>query len=217
MAEQAAAEGSWPNRTIVDFALERTSACPHKIQFADSDNELSRAQLMDRARCLADYFLSIGLKAGDVVSFQLPNGWEAVVISLATAMTGLVVNPIVPINRDAEVSHILNDASARVMIVPAQLRSFDYVSMMARIRGAVPSLKAILVTGKPMEDCPFDMFDDVLERATPLMQLVAVDPDAVKLLMYTSGTTGRPKGVLHSHNTLFADAFRCTMRRIDLG
>ncbi len=87
VAEQAAAEGSWPNRTIVDFALERTSACPHKIQFADSDNELSRAQLMDRARCLADYFLSIGLKAGDVVSFQLPNCWEAVVISLATAMT----------------------------------------------------------------------------------------------------------------------------------
>ena len=208
VAAQAVAEGSWPNLTIVDFALERTLADPHKIQFADFDHELSRAQLIDRARRLADYFLSIGLKAGDVVSFQLPNCWEAVAISLAAAMTGLVVNPIVPINRDSEVGHILNDASARVMIVPAHFRSFDYVSMMARIRGAVPSLKAILVTGKPMEDCPFDLFDDVLEKAKPLIQPLAVDPDAVKLLMYTSGTTGRPKGVLHSHNTLFADAFK---------
>ncbi|MBL0116840.1 MAG: AMP-binding protein [Sphingomonadales bacterium] len=119
VAAQAVAEGSWPNLTIVDFALERTLADPHKIQFADFDHELSRAQLIDRARRLADYFLSIGLKAGDVVSFQLPNCWEAVAISLATAMTGLVVNPIVPINRDSEVGHILNDASARVMIVPA--------------------------------------------------------------------------------------------------
>lgn len=208
VAAQAVAEGSWPNRTIIDFALERTSACPHKIQFADSENELSRAQLMDRARRLADYFLSIGLKVGDVVSFQLPNCWEALVVSLATAMTGLVVNPIVPINRDSEVGHILNDAAARVMIVPAQFRSFDYVSMMARLRGAVPSLKAILVTGQPVENCPFELFDDLLEHATPLVQPIAVDPDAVKLLMYTSGTTGRPKGVLHSHNTLFADAFK---------
>ena len=208
VAAQAIAEGSWPNRTIVDFAMERTSACPHKIQFADGDNELSRAQLMDRARRLADYFLSIGLKAGDVVSFQLPNGWEAVVISLATAMTGLVVNPIVPINRDAEVGHILHDAATRVMVIPAQFRTFDYVSMMARLRGGAPKLKAILVTGMPVEGCPFDLFDEVLEKATPLIQPVAVDPDAVKLLMYTSGTTGRPKGVLHSHNTLFADAFK---------
>ena len=74
-----------------------------------------------------------GLVAGDVVSFQLPNWREAVVIDLATTMLGLIVAPIVPIYRDSEVAFMLADAGVKAAFYPASYRGFDYAAMMQRL------------------------------------------------------------------------------------
>jgi acyl-CoA synthetase (AMP-forming)/AMP-acid ligase II len=206
IAANAIAEGHWPNKTVIDFALQQLAVHPDQIQFVDDGMEFTSVDLLDRARKLAGYFTSLGLRPGDVVAFQLPNGWEAMVISLAATMTGTVVSPIVPINRDSEVRLILNAAKARIMIIPPQFRGFDYVAMVGRIWAEAPALDTVLVTGGETYLEPFLSFDDVLETSSPILEPLTVDPNAVKLIMHTSGTTGRPKGVLHSHNTLFADA-----------
>jgi acyl-CoA synthetase (AMP-forming)/AMP-acid ligase II len=204
LAEAARANGDWPDRTVAEFARERVQAHPDRIQIVDGDLPLSCATLYTRALGLAGWFDAIGLKPGEVVSFQLPNWWEAVVIDLATAMTGVVANPIVPINRDAEVTYMLGESRTKVMFVPPTFRKFDYVAMMRRIG---PNLAAppriVQVRGEP-DGLP--LFDEVLTLAPPLAGPRRVDPDSVKLLMYTSGTTGRPKGVLHTHNTIHADS-----------
>lgn len=204
-AERAVRDGDWTNRTIADFAAERVAANPGRILLIDGEHRLSCSDLYDRAQRLAGYFDAIGLKPGEVVSFQLPNWWECSVINLAAAMTGVVVNPIVPINRDAEVTFMLRESRSRLMFVPGTFRGFDHAAMMARIAPDLGDGPAVIVVRGVAEGCR--SFDEILAGA-PLTTARPADPDAVKLLMYTSGTTGRPKGVLHSHNSIGADSVK---------
>ncbi len=206
LARQAQLSGAWPNLTIAQFARQRAEEDPSRIMFIEGEREISATEMYRTAQLVAGYFLSSGLRPGDVVSMQLPNWWEASAIDIAASMTGVVINPIVPINRDAEVTHMLGASKSRVLFIPASFRNFDYVQMMQRV---APNLKrkpeVVVLRG----DCvPFQAWESVLKGGTPLGQPMDVDPDAVKLLMYTSGTTGRPKGVLHSHNSIHADSFK---------
>ena len=118
LAAAAVAHGDWPSRTIADYARACAAAHPDRVKLVDGDRSLTCAELVGFAQRLAGYFTSIGLGPGDVISMQLPNWWEASVIDLAASMTGLVVNPIVPINRDAEVTFMLNESRTKVMFVP---------------------------------------------------------------------------------------------------
>jgi acyl-CoA synthetase (AMP-forming)/AMP-acid ligase II len=206
MAAEAVANGDWPNLTVAQFALRRATGTPERIQLIDGDLALSCAELYGRAQRLAGYFLSIGLAPGDVVSFQLPNWWEACVIDLAASMTGVVTNPIVPINRDAEVTYMLNESRTRVMFVPQVFRKYEYAAMMRRIAPALAAPPRVVVVRGEFGEFPG--FDALLAESPPLRSVLKVDPNAVKLLLYTSGTTGRPKGVLHSHNTFHADSIK---------
>jgi acyl-CoA synthetase (AMP-forming)/AMP-acid ligase II len=207
-AARAVAEGDWPNRTVTQFAQSVLDKDPDRIILIDGGRHLTIGEIYAKSQRLAGWFTSLGLPPGSVVSFQLPNWWEAAVINIAAAMTGLVVNPILPINRDAEVTHMLGAARSRLCFVPGRFGKFDYLAMMERVlpRLADPP-EVVVVRG---DGGAFKHFHEVLKGAQPLLRPVPVDPNAVKLLMYTSGTTGRPKAVLHSHNTLSADSFKMT-------
>lgn len=206
LARAARAQGDWLDCTVAEAARDAAGRAPERVLLVDGDREVTAAEIWEQARILAGWFREEGLIAGDVVSFQLPNWWEAAVVNIAAAALGLVANPIVPINRDTEVLHMLDAAGSRVMFVPGRFRSFDYAQMMARLE---PKLRRppLIVTVREQVAGRLSLAD-ILERATPIADVAAVDPDAVKLLMYTSGTTGTPKGVLHSHNTINADAVK---------
>ena len=208
MMAQAAAEGAWPNHTVAQFAADRVREHPDQVQLIDQDRSLTCRELYDGARALAGALLDRGLKAGDVIAFQLPNWWEASVINLAAAMVGAVVNPIVPINRDAEVTFFLNAVRAKLFFAPDVFRGFDYAAMFARIR---PELEwgTELVLIRASDPQPgFHRFEDFAAGSSPVSGPIDIDPNALKMVMFTSGTTGRPKGVLHSHNSIHADGVK---------
>lgn len=190
--------GLWRDRTIADLARLRAEATPDTVVFPNDPAQPTYASLLAEATALMASLAELGLRPGDVVSVQIPNWIEAAAINLAAAIGGLVVNPIVTIYRDAEVRLMLADSGAKLLFVCGTFRGFDYSRMVDRIRRDLPDLAhAVTVRGRG------DGYADLVAagRKRPF-DPPTVDPDTVKLLLYTSGTTGRPKGVLHSHNTL---------------
>lgn len=212
-ARRLKAEGAWADKTIADYARLMMDKTPDRVLVVDGEVEHTVRDLWVRAERLARSLVQRGYRPGDTVSFQLPNWVEAVEINLAAAMAGLVVHPLVPIYRDSEVQFMLQDCRSRLVFVPGTFRKFDYVEMMRRLKPRIEQHVDVVVVRDDAAE--FIGYEGLLSEAQETTDLPGAAPDAVKMIMYTSGTTGRPKGVLHSHNSLQAEN-RCRLTHLGL-
>jgi acyl-CoA synthetase len=189
--------------TVADHAWAKAKTTPDAVAFQFEDEPpMSYADVAAEALALANGLAHLELVAGDTVSFQLPNWKEAAVINIAAAALGLVVNPVSPICRESELRFILRDSRSKLIFIPERFRSVDYSRMLTMIRSELPDLMEVVVVRAVHESRTYNQLIE-LGRRNPAV-LPQTDPDAVKLVMYTSGTTGRTKGVLHSHRTIAA-------------
>ncbi len=201
-AASARAGGWWVDETIAEVAARVAGDTPERLLVADGVRRLDAATLHAEASTVAQAMLARGLAPGAVVSFMLPNWHEAAVIYLAATLAGLVAHPIVPALRDSELSFMLGDIGSRMIFVPASFRGHDYPAMMERVNaGLVDAPEVVVLRGEAGRHTTYAALLD--PPATPV-DLPRVDPDSVKMVLYTSGTTGRPKGVMHSHNSIHA-------------
>lgn len=190
--------GLYRDKTIADLARAAAATAPDTPVFI-GDQPAALGPLVADAEALAAAIAAMGIAPGEVVAFQTPNWVEAAVINLAAAIGGHVILPIVIIYRDAEVQQMLADARARLFFAPTAFRNFDCAAMVERIRPHLPDLAHVAFVRAQAADGYEAMVASGRGRPAPSAR---VDPDAVKMLLYTSGTTGSPRGVLHSHNTL---------------
>lgn len=198
--------GCWLGRTVGDLARDHAMRDPDAEVFLGDAARPTYASLATDAEALAVSLVDLGLKPGDVVSFQLPNWYEAAVIDLAAAMGGFVVNPIVIIYRDAEVRQMLADCGARAFFYCERFRGFDFAAMIDRLRDDLPALLQVLPVRSGNDTRYATLIDAGRGRR---LTMPRVDPRGVKMVLYTSGTTGRAKGVLHSHDTLARAMLAC--------
>ena len=207
--------GHWQNRTIVEYLDLHAERHPEQLAVVDHNSQtglrtaLSYRQLRTLVNRMALGFTQLGVGPGDVISCQLPNWWEFLAIHLAAVRIGAVTNPLMPIFRHREIEYMMGFAETKVAIVPNRFRDFDYPTMMAEVRGNLPQLQEVLVVGGPAAPNSFEevlltpRWEDKLDGET-LFAGRKLDPNAVVQVMYTSGTTGAPKGVMHISNTLLA-------------
>ncbi|WP_188590304.1 cyclohexanecarboxylate-CoA ligase, partial [Achromobacter denitrificans] len=212
---ESVARGWWPDLTINDFLDRGAAARPDKpaLTAVHSDSGETRRftyrQLAAMADRVAVGLARLGVGAGDVVACQLPNGWQFVVTYLACSRIGAVMNPLMHIFRQRELSFMLRHGEARVFIVPQRFRGFDYPAMAEGLRADLPKLERVIAVGGDGPDSFEALLSDPRWEAEPdardILGRSRPGPDDVTQLIYTSGTTGEPKGVMHTANTTFSN------------
>lgn len=201
-AAEAYARGWWVGETLADALRRAARNTPHRVALVDGDQRLDCETLHHQATTLA-HALNARLPPHSVVSFMLPNWHEAAVIYLAATLAGMVANPILPSLRDRELRFILDDSDSRMVFVPWLFGNQDYPSMVRRVIAELASPPSVVVL---RGDCDTTQiaFQSLFTDPTPETRLPELDSDAVRMILYTSGTTGRAKGVLHTHNSIHA-------------
>ena len=223
---ESIAKGWWHDRTINDELDACVAAHPDKLALTAvrvENGEVQRftyrslAAMADR---MAVGLARLGVGRNDVVAMQLPNWWQFTVLYLACSRIGAVLNPLMHIFRERELSFMLKHGEAKLLVVPKLFRGFDHEAMARSLQPQLPHLQRILVVGGRAGDNPADDFDALLtepawERepdARDILTRSRPGPDDITQLMYTSGTTGEPKGVMHSANTVMANIIAYAQR-----
>lgn len=206
--------GLWLDRTVDSYFCDNVRKHPQQTALigcrADGKpgRRLTYGELGDCVDRAAASLRGMGIGPGDVVAIQLPNWWEFVVVALACVRVGAAANPLVQILRERELSFMVALAEAKLLVVPSVFRGFDHAAMARNLQATIPTLQRVVVVD---EDGP-DGFEQALLSAPGRVAFdpahPALGPDDLLVLMYTSGTTGEPKGVMHTSNTVNGNVLR---------
>jgi cyclohexanecarboxylate-CoA ligase len=214
-AEQYRAAGIWRDSGPVGDLRRWRDATPHAVAIrayqADSPARyISYGEYARYVERFAGALYELGVRPGQVVALQLPNWWQAGALILATARLGAVLAPIMTPIRSRELGRILNRVDATVCISVGQWAGFEHAAALREIAPRLPHLRHRVILGGPAardDEIDFSSFfeDTAWERRHPVrLDDAEENPDRVAVVYFTSGTSGEPKGALHTSNTIYA-------------
>lgn len=192
--------GLWNGRLLDGYLDDAATVTPDRLAVVDAGTRLTYAELLERVARIAGGLRELGVGRGDVVAMQLPNWWEALAVHFATLRLGAVSNPIMPILRERDMAYVLEQGCAKVLVSAAEYRGFDHGALALRLAEQLPDLEHVVtVRGRRRGVLALD---DLTADATGGAAAPDRSADDPVVLLYTSGTEAKPKGAVHSHNTL---------------
>ncbi len=237
--EMPAASGRRGGVHVVELARRAARRRPEEVAVVEVASEgrgeraVTWGDLDRRADAVATMLASLGVAPGEAVAFQLPNWSELVVIALGVLRAGAVCCPLMPIYRRRELAFMLTRSGARVLFVAGRFRGRDHATEVGELVSSpeeVPSLEHVVVVDAaspqskvPAPGCRVAWHDFEPELAAALASADAAvlaarlpGPHDLAQLLFTSGTTGEPKGVLQRADSL-SRAAAMEVRHLGLG
>lgn len=213
--EKMLQEGYWLNKTILDSLNEAVYQYPDKVALVSykiedqSEKSFTYREMLHTANKISLGLKRLGVQKQDIVSCQLPNWWEFTLLYIACRRIGAVLNPLMPIFRERELSFMLKHTESKVLIVPKVFRKFDHEKLAYQLQKNIESLEHVVVVGGEGENS-FEklLLNHGLDNDPQILNTlndVTITADDIAQLVFTSGTTGEPKGVMHTANTLFSN------------
>jgi acyl-coenzyme A synthetase/AMP-(fatty) acid ligase len=222
-AEAYRRDGHWDDATLSGRVAHVASRWPARPAVVDREGNAahSYAELARDVSIVAAWLEARGVGIGDVVSIQLPNWYEFVVLAVATQRVGSVINPLLPIYRRKELLHVFTVGGSKVVCTPAHYRNYDHLSATrAVIEESGRSIVHVVVDeARPAALTAADghtvWFGDILAgdadadadaggRGTVSASGAHREvppPSAVSELIFTSGTEAAPKAIMHTEQT----------------
>jgi acyl-CoA synthetase (AMP-forming)/AMP-acid ligase II len=194
--------------TLTELLDGRANSHPDKPALIFKDGHWSYAEFQREVHRVANGFLKIGVKKGDRIAFVLPNCSEFLFAVFAATRIGAVFVPLNPQYTAEEAEYVLHHSEASICLTSPEL-----LPLIDAVRGNCPDLDQVIVTGASGTSTATS-WEDFLAGVTDKSPRVALDPEELASITYTSGTTDRPKGVMLSQ---YAYAFAPRMRAKGLG
>jgi acyl-CoA synthetase (AMP-forming)/AMP-acid ligase II len=194
--------------TLSELLDAQAKSQPDKIALIFQDRRWSYAQFKSEVDRIANGFLKQAVKRGNRVAFVLPNCPEFLFAVFAATKIGAVFVPLNPQYTAEEAEYVLHHSEASICLTSPEL-----LSLIDSVRSGCPDLEQVVITGAARASTAIS-WEQFLSGVTDRAPQVAVDPEDLASITYTSGTTDRPKGVMLSQ---YAYAFAPRMRARGLG
>lgn len=211
--EKMLQQGYWLNKTILHSLNEAVYQYPDQVALVSyktedkTEKSFTYQEMLHTVNKISLGLKRLGIQKQDVVSCQLPNWWEFTLLYIACRSIGAVLNPLMPIFRERELSFILKHTESKILIVPKVFRKFDHEKLAYQLQKNIESLEHVVVIGGDGANS-FEalLLNHGLENDSASVNTLddaSITADDIAQLIFTSGTTGEPKGVMHTENTLF--------------
>ena len=196
-------DGNGGMMTISEVLHRTASRFPDQDAVVGDDRSLSYALLDAEVDKVSRAMIATGIEAGDAVSIWAPNGLDWIVISYAVYRIGAVLAPVNTRFKGEEAATIMQSTAARMLFTVTDFLDTDYVALLAA-EAPLPQLTEVVVMSGNVPDGVTSM-TDFLDRGqgvsdgSVLDREAAVGPESLSDVIFTSGTTGRPKGAMLTH------------------
>ena len=201
------AEGLWTDKLLTDFLESAAEQSPDKIAVVDERfDPITYAELAREVSRLAKALQAKGIGRGDKFIIALPNWQHVTIFMLALGYLGAICVHMPIAGREHEFGGVLKVTEANGIVVAGEFRGFSYVELIDGIADDFPSLTTRITVGSEEDDPGWTRYEQLLAEAPAEAREAGelVSPSELMFLLFTSGSSGDPKGVMHSSNTLGA-------------